>query len=170
MVRSGERIIYDPLRPLAFLFPVVGFSPMFLGEYQHTMDDKGRLAIPTKFRAALLRGAVVTRGLDRALVVYAAKEWKALATKLAALPISQQNSRAFARLMLAGAMDVSVDPQGRLAIPEYLRAYAGLKKSVTVAGLFDRLELWDTEAWRAYQTRTEAQGTTIAEQLGSLGI
>ena len=125
VVRSGERIIYDPLRPLAFLFPVVGFSPMFLGEYQHTMDDKGRLAIPTKFRAALLRGAVVTRGLDRALVVYAAKEWKALATKLAALPISQQNSRAFARLMLAGAMDVSVDPQGRLAIPEYLLCRIG---------------------------------------------
>ena len=143
---------------------------MFLGEYQHTIDDKGRLAIPAKFRSALKGGAVVTRGLDRALVFYAAKEWKVLAVKLAALPISQQNSRAFARLMLAGAMDVSVDPQGRVAIPEYLRSYAGITKSVTVAGLYDRLEVWDSDAWRAYQARTEAQGAVIAEQLGSLGI
>lgn len=143
---------------------------MFLGEYQHAIDEKGRVSIPAKFRAALKAGAVVTRGLDHSLVVYAAKEWKALAEKLAALPISQQHSRAFARLMLAGAMDVRVDNQGRMPIPEYLRDYAGLKKSVVVAGLYNRLELWDEEAWKKYKHSTEAEGAAIAEHLGALGI
>ncbi len=143
---------------------------MFLGEYTHALDDKGRLAIPTKFRAALKQGAVVTRGLDNALVVYGMDEWKELATKLAHLPISQQNSRAFARLMLAGAMDVSLDKQGRISIPEYLRQYAGMKKNVVVAGLYNRLELWDTSAWNAYKKKTESASSKIAEQLGELGI
>jgi MraZ protein len=143
---------------------------MFLGEYQHAVDEKGRVSIPAKFRAALKGGVVVTRGLDHSLVVYAAKEWKALAEKLAALPISQQHSRAFARLMLAGAMDVRVDQQGRMPIPEYLRSYAGLKKTVIVAGLYNRLELWDEEAWKTYKGSTEAEGAAIAEHLGALGI
>lgn len=143
---------------------------MFLGEYNHAIDDKGRLAIPAKFRAALKKGAVVTRGLDGSLVIYDMEEWKQLATKLANLPISQQNSRAFARLMLAGAMDVSLDKQGRISIPEYLRQYAGMKKNVVVAGLYNRLELWDTSAWNAYKKKTESASSKIAEQLGELGI
>ncbi|HBU28183.1 TPA: cell division/cell wall cluster transcriptional repressor MraZ [Candidatus Uhrbacteria bacterium] len=143
---------------------------MFLGEYNHALDEKGRLAIPVKFRAALRKGAVVTRGLDNSLVIYAMEEWKVLATKLANLPISQQNSRAFARLMLAGAMDVSVDKQGRFGIPEYLRQYAGMKKNVVVAGLYNRLELWDASTWEAYKKKTESASSAIAEQLGELGI
>lgn len=143
---------------------------MFLGEYSHSIDDKGRLAVPAKFRSALNKGAVVTRGLDGALVVYTQTEWKTLAEKLASLPISQQNSRAFARLMLAGAMDVKLDKNGRLTIPEYLRNYAGIKKNVIVAGLFNRLELWDEKAWNTYKTKTEAKGSDIAEQLGELAI
>lgn len=150
--------------------PVVAQQSMFLGEYNHALDDKGRLAIPVKFRAALKKGAVVTRGLDNSLVIYAMEEWKVLATKLANLPISQQNSRAFARLMLAGAMDVSIDKQGRMSIPEYLRTYAGMKKNVVVAGLYNRLELWDTSAWSAYKQKTESASSQIAEQLGELGI
>lgn len=143
---------------------------MFLGEYNHVLDDKGRLAVPVKFRADLKKGAVVTRGLDGSLAIYDVEEWKVLAQKLAALPISQQNSRAFARLMLAGAMDVSIDKQGRIAIPEYLRDYAGLKKNVVVAGLYNRLELWDASAWSAYKKKTESASSKIAEQLGELGI
>jgi len=143
---------------------------MFIGEYRHSLDDKGRLAIPVKFRGDLESGAIVTRGLDGCLYVYTAAEWQKLADKLAAMPMSQSNSRAFARLMLAGAMDVAVDKQGRIVLPDYLRAYAGLKKDVVVAGLYNHLELWDVKAWNAYKAKTEKDSGDIAEQLGSLGV
>lgn len=143
---------------------------MFIGEYSHNLDEKGRLAVPKKFREDLQGGLVVTRGLDTCLFVYTAKEWKELATKLSSLPFSQANSRAFSRLMLAGAMDLTIDKQGRVSIPEYLREYAGLKKSVTVAGLYNRLEIWDETAWRDYTKQTESNSTDIAEQLHDLNI
>src|SRR3989339_1572968 len=123
---------------------------MFIGEYKHTLDDKGRIAIPSKFRKALAKGAVVTRGLDTSLFLFPKEEWDKLAQKLASLPLWQSNSRAFARLMLAGAMDVALDKQGRVVLPEYLRAYAVMKKNVVVAGLFTRLELWDEAKWETY--------------------
>ncbi len=143
---------------------------MFIGEYSHNLDDKGRLAIPAKFRAALKKGAVVTRGLDSCLFLYTKAEWEKLAQKLAALPISQANSRAFARLMLAGAMDVEVDKQGRVILPEYLRAFAGLKKGVVVAGLYSRLEIWDEAKWETYKGQTEAESGSIAERMAELGV
>jgi MraZ protein len=143
---------------------------MFIGEYSHNLDDKGRLAVPKKFRAALDHGLVITRGLDRCLFVYTMDEWREIATKLSNLPFSQSNSRAFSRLMLAGAMDVTVDKQGRVSIPEYLRTFADLKKEVVVAGLYNRLELWDADAWRAYTEKTETESSDIAEQLAELGI
>jgi MraZ protein len=143
---------------------------MFIGEYHHTLDDKGRLAIPIKFRASLSSGAVVTRGLDRSLFLYSKEEWETLAAKLASLPLAQADTRAFARLMLAGAMEVEVDRSGRVTLPEYLRTYAGLKKGIVVAGLYNRLELWDEDAWSAYATKTEAQGNDIAERLSGLGV
>jgi len=148
----------------------IRMAAMFIGEYFHNLDDKGRLAIPKKFRAALAKGAVVTRGLDDCLFLYTMAEWKVLAEKLASLPFSQANTRAFARLMLAGAMDVALDKQGRVVLPEYLRGYAGLKKEITVAGLYNRLELWDTRKWSDYTIRTESARNEIAEQLGELGI
>lgn len=143
---------------------------MFIGEYSHNLDDKGRLAVPKKFRSELEHGLVVTRGLDRCLFVYTLTEWKEIATKLANLPFSQANSRAFSRLMLAGAMDLTVDKQGRVSIPEYLRTYAGLEKEVVVTGLYNRLEIWDSAAWDDYTTRTESESNDIAEQLTELGI
>ncbi|MSU75709.1 MAG: transcriptional regulator MraZ [Candidatus Magasanikbacteria bacterium] len=143
---------------------------MFIGEYSHNLDDKGRLAIPVKFRALLKKGAVVTRGLDNCLFLYTKTEWEKLAEKLAALPISQANSRAFARLMLAGAMDVEVDKQGRAILPEYLRQFAGLKKNVVVAGLYSRLEIWDEEKWNTYKSQTEAESGSIAERMAELGV
>lgn len=141
---------------------------MFIGEFHHTLDDKGRLAVPVKFRADIAAGAVVTRGLDRSLFLYPKAVWEQLATKLAALPMGQADTRAFARLMLSGAMEVEIDKSGRLGIPEYLRSYAGMTKNVVVAGLYDRMELWDEDAWKTYSSRTESQSNEIAERLGSI--
>lgn len=143
---------------------------MFIGEYSHNLDEKGRLAIPKKFRQDLSKGAVVTRGLDNCLFLYTKKEWEKLAEKLSTLPFAQANTRAFARLMLAGAMDVSVDKQGRIVLPEYLRTFAGLKKETVVAGLYNRLELWDQKKWAAYTKQTEAKSNEIAEQMSDLGV
>lgn len=143
---------------------------MFIGEYQHSIDEKGRLALPTKFRSSLAKGSVVTRGLDNCLFLYTNTEWKILAEKLAKLPISQANTRAFARLMLAGAMDCSLDRQGRIVLPDYLRKYAHIKKKVVVAGLYSRLEIWDAAVWETYKSSTEKRGGDIAEALGELGV
>jgi len=143
---------------------------MFIGEYQHTIDEKGRLAVPAKFRNELAKGAVVTRGLDNCLFLYPQKDWEELAQKLAKLPISQANTRAFARMMLAGAMDCEIDKQGRIILPDYLRKYGMLKKKVVIAGLYNRLEIWDIEAWEKYKTSTEKRGGDIAEALGDLGV
>jgi MraZ protein len=144
--------------------------PVFLGQYNHTIDDKGRLAVPMKFREALARGAVVTRGLDSSLFLLPVEEWGKLATTIADLPLGQSNARAFARLMLAGAMDVALDKQGRCIVPEYLRQYAGLKKDVVIVGINTRLELWDAERWATYVAQTEKDAESIAEKLGELGI
>lgn len=143
---------------------------MFIGEYQHSVDDKGRVAIPAKFRVALKGGGVVTRGLDCCLFVFGKKEWAMLAGRIKNLPISQANSRAFSRLMLSGAMEVDLDVQGRINLPDYLRSYASLKKQVIVAGLYNRLEIWDEENWKKYKDKTEASSEEIAEKLGELGI
>lgn len=143
---------------------------MFIGEYQHNLDEKGRLAVPKKFRTDLSKGAVVTRGLDSSLFLYTKSEWQKLAEKLANISFAQANNRAFARLMLAGAMDVEVDKQGRIVLPEYLRKFANLKKEVVVAGLYSRLEIWDKTKWELYKKQTEKASNKIAEQMGELGV
>ncbi len=143
---------------------------MLLGEYQHNLDTKGRMAVPAKFREKLSAGAIITRGIDNCLFIFANAEWEELAKKLMALPLAQANSRAFVRLMLAGASDVELDHQGRILIPDYLRKYAGLKKEVVVAGLYNRIEIWDGKSWEAYKTKTENSSEAIAEKLGELGI
>jgi MraZ protein len=143
---------------------------MFIGEYKHNLDSKGRLAIPAKFRSKLKSGAVVTRGLDNCLFLYPKEQWQEIAQKLAELPISQAKARAFSRLMLAGAMDVEIDSQGRVTLPEYLRQYARLSKKSVVAGLYDRLEIWNQEAWDKYKQGAEAESTEIAEALSDLGV
>ena len=143
---------------------------MFIGEYQHNIDEKGRLAVPTKFRAALKQGVVITKGLDGCLFLYTDKEWQKLASKLAALPISKSNTRAFARLMLGGAMDVKLDKQGRIILPEYLRTYAAMKKRVVITGLYNRLEIWDEDIWNKYKKGTEKESSDIAEALEGLDV
>ena len=141
---------------------------MFIGEYSLTVDEKGRMSVPVKFRASLNRGAVVTRGLDSALFLYTTREWKNLAGKVATLPVSRANNRAFSRLTLAGAMDVEMDKQGRIMLPDYLREFAAIHKKVVVAGLYNRLEIWDEERWKKYKKDTEKTSTDIAEQLEQL--
>lgn len=143
---------------------------MFIGEYTHSIDTKKRLAVPSKFRGELGGRVVVTRGLDQCLFVYPMKTWESLAEKLGNMPVGEAGTRSFIRLMLAGATDVEVDSQGRILLPDYLKSYAGLEREVTVAGLFNRLEIWDTEKWNGYKEEAEKQSGDIAEQLGKLGV
>ncbi len=143
---------------------------MFIGEYKHTIDPKGRVAVPNKFRGKLSEGVVVTRGLDNCLFLYSKAEWEKIAKKLSNLPISQKDARAFARLMLAGAMDLEIDKQGRVNLPKYLREYASLPGKAIIAGLYNRLEIWNPSVWKEYKTGTEKESGEIAEKLGELGI
>ena len=143
---------------------------MFIGEYTHSLDEKGRMAVPAKFRKELTSGTIITRGLDRCLFIFTKKEWEVLAAKLTALPFAKADSRAFARLMLAGAAEAELDQQGRVLIPDYLRSYAGLKRETVVAGLMNRLEIWNSDAWHRYKEKTESASDEIAEKMGELGI
>ncbi len=143
---------------------------MFMGEYRHSIDHKGRIAIPAKFRSKLAEGCVITRGLDYSLFIYTHQEWSKLAKKLSQLPIGQADARAFARLMFSGASDLELDKQGRVVIPVYLREYAGLKNEIVICGLFNRIEIWDQEKWKKYKKELEQESTDIAEHLGDLGV
>ncbi len=126
--------------------------------------------MPAKFRKGLTGGAIITRGLDRCLFVFSKSEWEVLAKKILTLPLAKADARAFSRLMLAGAADAEIDTQGRILIPDYLRAYADLKKQTVVAGLYNRLEIWDAASWKQYKAKTESASDEIAEKMGELGI
>lgn len=143
---------------------------MFIGEYQHSIDPKKRLAVPSKFRVELKNKVVVTRGLDKCLFVYPMKVWQELAEKLGALPVGESGTRSFIRLMLAGATDVEIDKQGRVLIPDYLKEYAELDRNVVIAGIYNRLEIWDELKWNEYKKNAEKNTDEIAEQLGKLGV
>ena len=143
---------------------------MLIGEYQHTIDTKKRLAIPAKFRKDLGEQAIITRGLENCLVVYTSGEWEKLAKRLEALPTSQADARNFARIMLSGACDVELDKLGRILIPDYLKNYASLKKNVAILGLSNRIEIWDAEKWVEHRKITETAAGDIAERLKELGI
>ncbi|OGZ19077.1 MAG: cell division/cell wall cluster transcriptional repressor MraZ [Candidatus Nealsonbacteria bacterium RBG_13_42_11] len=143
---------------------------MFIGEYKYSIDEKKRLAIPGKFRQLLGKKAVITRGLDQCLFLYSSKEWGTLAKKLAQLPLSQSDARGFARLMLTGAMEVDLDNLGRILVPDYLKTYAFLKKKVIIAGVFNRIEVWDEIKWQQYKKKTETAVGDIAERLKELGV
>lgn len=143
---------------------------MLLGEFTHNIDTKKRLAIPAKFRKEVGKTVVITRGLDNCLFIFTKTEWKKLADKIGSLPLGQSDARGFARLMLAGAMEVSQDSLGRILIPDYLKKYASLKKQVVVTGVYNRLEVWDEKIWNVYKTKSEKSAGDIAERLGDLGV
>ena len=141
---------------------------MFIGEYKHSIDQKGRLAIPFKFRALLKKGCIVTKGLDNCLFLYTKQQWNRMAEKMSRLPFNKANDRAMARHFLAGAMEVGFDKQGRITLPEYLRIFAELKNKVIIAGLYDRLEIWNQTAWEKYKQSTEKESNAIAEALDNI--
>ncbi len=143
---------------------------MLIGQYQHTIDEKKRLSLPAKFRGELGEKVIVTKGLERCLVIYTQKEWLVMSEKLSSLPISQMEARAFARNILSGAMEVALDKLGRVLIPDYLKEYAGLQKEVTICGLSTRLEAWDTAKWEEYMQKTEKDVDEMVSKLGPLGI
>ncbi|MHB1004027.1 MAG: division/cell wall cluster transcriptional repressor MraZ [Chloroflexota bacterium] len=141
-----------------------------MGEFDHSVDDKGRLAIPAKFRERFADGVVVTRGLDHCLFVYTANDWATLADKIAGLPLTQADARAFSRLMFSGATDAQLDKQGRVIVPSYLRDYARIQSDVVIIGVNTRLEIWDRDSWAQTRAKVEEEGEFIAEQLATLGI
>lgn len=143
---------------------------MLIGEYLHTIDEKKRLAIPSKLRRELGAKAVITRGLDNCLFVFPSKEWQKLAEKLSNLPIGQKDNRGFSRMMLSGASEVDLDGLGRVLIPDYLKNYAQLKKNVVIAGVYNRLEIWDETRWNTFKNQSEKDVDNMAERLGELGV
>lgn len=143
---------------------------MLIGEYQHTIDEKKRLAIPAKLRKDLGKGAVITRGFDNCLALYPLKEWQKLADKLTKLPTGQVEARAVARVFLAGAMAVEFDALGRILLPDYLKEYSKIEKNVVIAGVFTHLEIWDKANWDNYKQRTEKEVGDMASKLTELGF
>lgn len=143
---------------------------MLIGEYKHALDLKKRLAIPAKLRKELGERAILTRGLDNCLFLYPLQEWQKLTEKLGQLPVGQVNTRSFLRMMLAGAVEVELDQLGRILVPDYLKTYAGLMQRVVIAGVYNRLEIWDAERWTNYKAEVEKNTDMIAEKLGELGM
>lgn len=143
---------------------------MFLGEYEHAIDDKGRLAIPAKFRDELAHGLFLTRGLDRCLVIWSPESWKIIAERLSSLPLMQADARRIQRLFFSGAVNTVPDKLGRIVIPQYLRSYADLDGGVVVAGLLNRVEIWGQSHWQNERDSAEAQSVELAEHLSNLGI
>lgn len=140
---------------------------MLIGEYRHTLDAKNRLSLPAKFRKELGSSVIVTRGLDHCLFVYTKAAWKTEAKKFAEHSTGAASGRAIARLMLAGANEADVDSAGRILVPDYLKSYAGLSGKCVVAGVSDRVELWDEAAWETYTKNIERDADSFAEALGS---
>ena len=142
---------------------------MFLGEFVHTIDEKGRLTVPAKFRDDLAGGLVVTRGIDPCLAIYPMEEWERLSEQVSALPMTDRRARAFRRLVFAAASDAIPDKQGRVLIPPRLREYAGLDSEVVVTGLDTYVEVWNPDSWGEEREYVEGDNGDI-EEWAVLGI
>lgn len=143
---------------------------MLIGEYTHTLDEKKRLSLPSKFRKELGKKVVVTHGLDNCLFLYTIKEWEKISEKLGNLSIGQADTRGFNRIMLAGAVEVEVDAIGRILIPEFLRDFAKLSTKAVFAGVHSRVEVWDEGRWKEYKAKVLKQADQLAEKLGEIGV
>jgi MraZ protein len=141
---------------------------MFLGEYTHTIDDKGRLTIPAKFRGLLAAGLVVTRGFDQNLMMFPLEGWQELANRIAERPLSDEDMRAFRRRVFSGAVDLTPDRQGRILMPPYLREFANIDGEVVIAGMYSYLEIWSIKAWRSI--RESIENNSDADRWDDLGI
>jgi len=142
---------------------------MFYGEYEHTIDKKGRLIIPSKFREAFKEYDVeklfITRGLDRCLFMFTENEWKTQESKFRSISFTKSEARKFNRLYFAGASQIECDKQGRILIPKYLKDYAVIKRDVMIIGVSNRIEVWSQEAWKSYYENSEESFEDIAEKL-----
>lgn len=143
---------------------------MFMGEFQHSIDDKGRLIIPAKFRDGLGASFVVTRGLDNCLFVYPRSEWETIESKLKSLPFTRADARAFSRFFFSGATECDLDKQGRANIPNNLREYAKLNRDCVVIGVSGRVEIWAKEVWEEYTLHAADSFGEIAEKLVDLDL
>jgi MraZ protein len=142
---------------------------MFIGEYEHTLDEKKRVSLPKTFRTGLGKTMVVTRGLDNCLFVYPKKNWQKIAAKLDRLSFAQADTRGFNRFILSGAAEVEADAAGRILIPDHQKEFAGLGKSVVFAGVSDRVEVWDSEKWKTYKAQIMSKADQMSEKLGEIG-
>jgi MraZ protein len=147
-----------------------GDKDMFLGEYQHSLDPKGRVTIPSKFREQLGDRFVITKGLDNCLFLYSMEEWNLLEMKLKSLPFTRADARSFMRFFFAGASEVETDKQGRIVLPSNLREYAKIERDVTVIGVGTRVEIWSNAVWEVYTKNAELSYEQIAENLVELGL
>ncbi|MBO5412832.1 MAG: division/cell wall cluster transcriptional repressor MraZ [Clostridia bacterium] len=143
---------------------------MLIGEYEHSIDTKGRLIMPSKLKEDIGEKFVVTKGLDGCLFVYSQTEWKTFEDKLRAFPLTNKDARALVRFFLAGAMECEIDKQGRFLIPGNLREFAGLEKEVVVIGVLDKIEIWSKDKWLKYSEEENSSVDEIAEKMSNLGI
>jgi len=143
---------------------------MFLGEYQHSLDIKGRITVPAKFRDGLGTRFYATKGLDNCIFLYPQDEWSSIEEKISVLPITRADVRSFARFFLSGASELEIDKQGRVLIPPNMREYANIDKDLIIIGVGSRIEIWSTEKWAIYNQSAEASYELIAESLVDLGL
>jgi MraZ protein len=143
---------------------------MLIGEYTHGIDAKKRLSLPSKWRKELGKKLIVTRGLDNCLFLYTEKAWQEITRKIGELPLGQAGTRGFNRFFLSGAVEAEVDSAGRILIPDFLKTFAGLSEKVVLAGVHDRVEIWDEKKWAAYTKKIEKQADELAEKLGEIGV
>jgi MraZ protein len=142
---------------------------VFTGEYRHTVDDKGRIAVPARFRVQLEGGAVVSRWIDGCLAIHSRSGWDALATRAAELPLTDAAARLFQRQIFAGAFEADLDRQGRVLVPAYLREEAGLAGDAVVVGIRDHAEIWAPQRWTEYRRAMDDPGE-FAKAISGLGI
>jgi MraZ protein len=141
---------------------------MLIGEFTHVLDSKKRISLPVKFRKELGKKLVVTHGLDNCLFVYSLIEWKQIALKISQLGLGQSDSRGFNRFMLAGAIEVDIDSGGRILIPDFLKEFAKLSSKVVLAGVYNRLEIWDEKTWTTYKKQIQGKADQLAEKLSDI--
>ncbi|MCD6518414.1 MAG: division/cell wall cluster transcriptional repressor MraZ [Anaerolineae bacterium] len=143
---------------------------MFLGEYSHTLDAKGRLTIPARFRSELESGLIITRGYEPCLVIYPRDEWAALAARVAQLPLTNPMTRAYSRLLFGGAHEASLDKMGRVLIPIFLREHAGIKEEAIVVGVNTYIEVWSPERWQETFARDSRNLDAILAEVAKMGV
>lgn len=148
----------------------MGWFCVFMGEFQHSLDDKARITIPAKFRDELGASFVITRGLDQCLFVYPRKEWEVLEEKLRAMPLARGDARQFIRFFFSGAAECDLDKQGRIVVPANLREYAGITQECIVIGVGARMEVWDQEKWKQYSSGAADAFNELASGLVDLDL